>query len=226
MLLYKNTKAIVHSSDGDTDFFNIVAWRYACVICVYDIIYQDYVLQMSLDWIKENGFTLKKAKSKGYRAEPMIDADYAYDLMLLTNTPAQAETLLHSLKQAAGGIGLYVNANKTEFICFKQEAAISTKWQVSKISRPVHIPRQQYLIYWKWCQDTPSDGVDCNWHRSWESDLSGKTKQDFFPSCGCVNSTVWMHYLDDKKIHGKKARWELRKNATCCLEQILETAPL
>ena len=32
----------------------------------------------------------------------MIDADYADDLVLLTNTPAQAEYLLHSLKQAAG----------------------------------------------------------------------------------------------------------------------------
>ena len=36
-------------------------------------------------------------------------------LTVLANTPAEAK----SLKQAAGVIGLYVNTNKTEFICFK-----------------------------------------------------------------------------------------------------------
>ena len=30
-----------------------------------------------------------------------------------------------SLEQAAGGIILYENVNKTEFMCFKQEGAIS-----------------------------------------------------------------------------------------------------
>ena len=56
----------------------------------------------------------------------MTDADDVNDLGLLTNTPPQAEYLLHSLEQAVGGRGLNVNANKTEFICFKREGAIST----------------------------------------------------------------------------------------------------
>ena len=43
--------------------------------------------------------------------------------MLLANTLAQVESLLHSLVQASGGISLYVNANK---MSFKQEGAIST----------------------------------------------------------------------------------------------------
>ena len=63
----------------------------------------------------------------------MTDADYADDLALLTNTPAQAESLLHNLKQAAGGIGLRVNANKTEYMYFKQKEP-SPKWQAPKIS--------------------------------------------------------------------------------------------
>ena len=54
----------------------------------------------------------------------MRDADYADDLVLLTNTPAQAESLLHNLVQAAKGLGLYVNANKTKYICFKQKGDI------------------------------------------------------------------------------------------------------
>ena len=45
------------------------------------------------------------------------------------NEPLQAldyETLLHSLKRAAAGIGLHVNAHKTEFMCFNQKGDIST----------------------------------------------------------------------------------------------------
>ena len=40
----------------------------------------------------------------------MTDADYADDLVLLANTPAQSESQLHSVEQA---VGLYMNANKT-----------------------------------------------------------------------------------------------------------------
>ena len=48
----------------------------------------------------------------------MADADYADYLALLSNTPAQAESLLHSVEQVAGGIGLHVNANKTKVYVF------------------------------------------------------------------------------------------------------------
>ena len=46
--------------------------------------------------------------------------------MLLKNTPTQAETQLHSLERAAAGIGLHVNANKTEHMCFNHRGDIST----------------------------------------------------------------------------------------------------
>ena len=38
-----------------------------------------------------------------------MDSDYADDLILFANIPAWAESLLHSLGQAAKGIDLYVN---------------------------------------------------------------------------------------------------------------------
>ena len=44
----------------------------------------------------------------------------------LMNTPAQAETMLHSLEWAAAAIGLYVNADKMESMCFNQRGDIST----------------------------------------------------------------------------------------------------
>ena len=37
-----------------------------------------------------------------------------------------AETLLHSLERAAAGIGLHVNANKTEYMCYNQTGNIAT----------------------------------------------------------------------------------------------------
>ena len=45
---------------------------------------------------------------------------------LLANTPNQAETLLHSLERLAAGIGLDVNAHKTEYMCYNLTGDIST----------------------------------------------------------------------------------------------------
>ena len=44
----------------------------------------------------------------------------------MANTPNQVETLLHSLERAAAGIGLHVNAHKTEYMCYNQIGDIST----------------------------------------------------------------------------------------------------
>ena len=128
MIIYRNTKVKVRSPDGDTDYFDIVAGvlqgdtlaPYLFIICL------DYVLRTSIDNIRENGFMLTKKRSRRYPAKTITDADYADDIALLANTPNQAETLLHSLERAAAGIGLHVNAHKTEFMCFNQKGDIST----------------------------------------------------------------------------------------------------
>ena len=118
----------VRSPDGDTDYFDIVAGvlqgdtlaPYLFIICL------DYVLRASIDNIRENGFELTKKRSRRYPAKTITDADYTDDIVLLANTPNQAETLLHSLERTAAGIGLHVNAQKTEFMCFNQKGDIST----------------------------------------------------------------------------------------------------
>ena len=81
------------------------------------------VLRTSIDKIRENGFELMKKRSRRYPAKTITDADY---IAILANTPDQAETLLHSLERAAAGIGLYVNAHKTEYMCYNQTGDIST----------------------------------------------------------------------------------------------------
>ena len=123
MILYRNTKVKIHSPDGDTDYFNTVAGilaPYLFIICL------DYMLRTSIDKIKENGFKLTKERSRRYPAKTITNANYADDTALLTNTPTQAETRLHSLEQAAAGIGLHVNAHKMEYMYFNQTGDIST----------------------------------------------------------------------------------------------------
>ena len=86
----------------------------------------DYVLRMSVDLIKENGFTLAKVRSRKYSARTITGVACTDDIALLANTPAQAKSQLYNLEQAAGDIGLHVNADKTEFMSFNQRGDIST----------------------------------------------------------------------------------------------------
>ena len=74
----------------------------------------------------KDGFKMKKKRSRRYTAHTITDADYADDIVLLANTPTQAETLLYSMEWAAAGIGLHLNAHKTEYIDSNQRCDLST----------------------------------------------------------------------------------------------------
>ena len=118
IMLHKNTKVKVHSPDRDTDYFNIVTGvlqgdtlaPYLFITCL------DYVLRTSIDLRKDNSFKLTKERSRRYFTQTITDVDYADDIVLLANTSSRAKTLVHSLEWAAAGIGLHVNADKTEYI--------------------------------------------------------------------------------------------------------------
>ncbi len=106
----------VFSPDEDTDYFDIVAGvlqgdtlaPYLFIICL------DFILRTYIYKIKDNGFKLAKERSRRYPALTITDADYADDIALLANTPAQAKSLLHSQERAAAGTDLHVNAYKSE----------------------------------------------------------------------------------------------------------------
>ena len=127
MALYKNSRAIVRSPDGDTEFFTILAGvlqgdtlaPFLFIICL------DYILRTSLDKIKENGLVLNKSTSPR-QAINLTDADYADDLALFANSISEARVLLHSLENAAKDIGLHVNATKTEFMSFNEQGSLNT----------------------------------------------------------------------------------------------------
>ena len=50
--------------------------------------------------------------------------DYTEDIELLANTPTQVKSLQHSMEWVAGGIGLHVNVDKTEYMCFNKRGNI------------------------------------------------------------------------------------------------------
>ena len=106
MMLYRKTKVKVRSPDRDTDNFDIVAGvlKGNTLAPYFFIIYLDYVFRTSIDKMKENGLKLTKERSRRYPAQTIMDADYAHDIALLANVPAQAETLLRSLERASAVI--------------------------------------------------------------------------------------------------------------------------
>ena len=201
MILYRNTKVKVRSPDGDTAYFDIVAGvlqgdtlaPYPFNTCL------DNVLRTSIDKIKENGFELTKKRSRRHPAKTITDADYADDIEILANTPNQAETLLHSLEQAAAGIGLHVNEHKTEYMCFNQTGDISTldgsslklvdkfTYLGSSISSTKKDIVTRLTKAW-----TAIDKLSI----IWKSDLTDKMKRSFFQAAVVSILLIWMHYLD------------------------------
>ena len=124
-ILYRNTKVKVRSSDGDREYLDIVAGvLQGDTLAPY--LHTSFVETTYLEKSEENGFELTKKRSRRYPAKTITDADYADDIAILVNTPNQAETLLQRLERAAAGIGLYVNAHKTGYMCYNQTGDIST----------------------------------------------------------------------------------------------------
>ena len=76
----------------------------------------------------------------------------------MTNTPNQAESLLDSWEQAAGGIGFHVNVDEMKYICFNQKEDIYTQ----NVGSLKLWDKFNYLIYWKWQVCAASEGMNCH----------------------------------------------------------------
>ena len=152
----------------------------------------------SIDKIKENGSELTKKRSRRYPAKTITDADYADHIAILTNAPTQAETLLHSQERASAGIGLYVNAHKTEYMSFNQTGDISTLNGSS-------LKLVDKFTYLGSSVSSTETDIDTRLTKAWtainklsviwKSDLNDKMNQ-FLPSSDRVDTAIWMHYMD------------------------------
>ena len=93
MRLYKNTNAMVHSLDSDTNLIDIVAgvWQGDKSVQYMHIICLDYELRTPIN-LEKTVSKLKKIKNSQYLTETMTGVDYADYQVLLVNTPTQAES--------------------------------------------------------------------------------------------------------------------------------------
>ena len=143
-----------------------------------------------------------------------IEAECTPQIVILANTPNQAETLLHNLERAPTGIGLYVNAHKTEYMCFYQTGDIST---LSGSSMKL-VDNFTYLG--STVSSTEKD-IDTRLTKAWtaidmlyviwKSDLTDKIKQSFFQvaveSILLYGCTIWtLTKRLEKKLDGNYTR--------------------
>ena len=171
---------------------------------------------------------LTKERSRRCPAKTITDADYDDYIALLANTPAQAETLLHSLERATACIGHHVNTHKTEYISFSQTGDISTlngsplklvdmfTYLGSSVSSTETDINPRLAKAWAAIDRLPV---------IWKSDLDDKNKRSFFQAAvmlillyGCTTWTLTKRM--EKKLDGK-----LHKNAASYIEQVPEATP-
>ena len=156
------------------------------------------MLKILIDKIRENGIELTKKRSRRYPTKTITDADYAEDIAILANAPAQAENLLHSLERSAEGIALHVNAHKMEYMCLNQTGDISTQGGSS-------LKLVDKFTYLGNCVSSTERDIDTQLTKAWiaidelsviwNSDLTDKMKRSFFQAAvvstqlyGC---TIW-----------------------------------
>ena len=135
-------------------------------------------------------------------------------LAILANTPKQAETLWHSLKRAAAGIGLHVNAHKTEYMCYNQTGDISTL-----DGTPLKLV-DKFTYLGNSVSSTEKD-IDTRLTKTWtaidrlsiiwKSDMTDKMKCSFFQAAvvsillyGCTTWTLTKRL--EKKLDGNYTR--------------------
>ena len=153
-------------------------------------------------------------RSRRFPAKTITDADYADDIAILANTPNQAETLLHNLERAAAGIGPYVNAHKTEYMCYNQTGDISI------LNGTPLKPVDKFTYLGSSVSSTEKD-IDTRLTKAWAAinslsiiwklDLTDKMKLSFFQAAivsillyGCTTLTLTKRL--EKKLDGNYTR--------------------
>ena len=133
---------------------------------------------------------------------------------ILANTPNQAETKLQCLERAAAGIGLHVNARKTEYICYNQTGDITTL-----DGTPLKLV-DKFTYLGSSVSSTEKD-IDTRLTKAltaidklsiiWKSDLTDKMKRTFFQAAvvsillyGCTTWTLTKRL--EKKLEGNYTR--------------------
>ena len=187
-VLYTDTSSTILTPDGETPSFSIQAGilQGDTLAPFLFIVIVDYVLRMSVDTIDSKGFQIKPKRSSRYPAEYLTDTDFADDIALISNSLANAQSLLQSLEQASNCVGLYLNESKTEYVNKCKSDSDNTiktlnstplkkvadyKYLGSYISSSQKDFLTRKGMAWSACNDM---------HKIWSSQLSRKFKLSIF----------------------------------------------
>ena len=135
---------------------------------------------------------------------------------LLANTSSQTESQLHSPEWAAGGIGLHMNADKTENMCFNQRGNISTLkgGPLKLVDKFTYLGNsisstENDINTWVAKTWTAIDRLSV----IWKSDMIDKVKHSFFQTAvlsillyGCTTWTLTK--CMEKKLDGNYTRMQ------------------
>ena len=146
----------------------------------------------------------------------ITDADYADDLAVLADVLKDATFLLQSIERTAKEIGLYLNADKTEFICFNQDASEGMKSLNGEKIKQV----EDFKYLGSYIASTEHDvniRLGKVWDalneldKIWKSNLPDNLKRNFFWAAvetvllyGSASWTLTTHL--EKKINGAYSR--------------------
>ena len=196
-IIYSNTIAKVISPDGMTDFFEILAGvlQGDTLAPFLFIVVVDYVLRVTVGEHDHLGLTLqvgrasrlpRKANTSASSTKHITDTGYADDLCMLSDTLDEAQTLLQRLESAAMLVGLVMNENKTEYMCFHQgtpspKLLAQSGYELKRVS--------DFLYLGSWVNTSERDlsvRIAKAWAASnkmdkiWKSKLDRKLKVHFF----------------------------------------------
>ena len=114
--MYYNTKAIVFSPGGETDFFashagvlqgdTLAPFLFITVL--------DYAMRSGIEGYEDLGFTLTERRSHRFPAVMITDTNFADDIALISDNLDNAQSLLEGVETAATEVALHINTGKTE----------------------------------------------------------------------------------------------------------------
>ena len=122
-MIYEQTRALVLTPDGETSSFDIIAGvLQGDTLAPYlFIIVLDYVMRTAIgDDNNKLGFTITPRAGRRYPAEVVTDLDFADDIALLSDTPAEAQELLQRVEEQAQTVGLHMNSDKTKVMKYNE----------------------------------------------------------------------------------------------------------
>ena len=222
-VLYTDTCSTILTPDGETAPFQIQAGilQGDTLAPFLFIIVVDYVLRMSVDTINSKGYQLKERVSSRHPAKYLTDTDFADDIALISQSLADAESLLQSLEKASNSVGLYLNEKKTEYV---NKCANNSEYGIKTLNGTLLKQVLDYIYLGSYISSSFKDfntrkGMAwsaCNdMHEIWTSKLSKPFKLSIFRAAvepillyGCETWTLSKAF--EKRLDGTYTRLLMR----------------